>query len=435
VAGCSDTPVTVIHPYQGTLVESFSEQARTRLRDTYPVTMPVQGRISRIGLEKGDRVTKGDTLVDFDQAPLRYEVQRARAAVRSLQAEIEVKDDHRLENTVLVEARATIRATEEALKAADEQVAAEKARMQRAEKHFQRMKKLAEQGAIPDSKMDDATLTMETTLIEYKRQQFYRAALNAILVAVKLGPDYVERYLGREQIERKVLVGKLEEQRAVLAAAQHKLDLARITAPVSGEVLEKYTQGDATYAAGTRLLLIGNVDELEAMSEVLTEDALRIKPGSAVRLKPSAHAKIIPGRVRRIDPAGFTKRSSLGVEQQRVMVYITFDEPPPGLGVGFQLQARFITGSKDDALIVPRYSVLQRPDGNVYVQKIVDREITEQDVTTGLQNDMEIEIISGLASADRIVGRPDAETPEGTHVEPVTARSTHRDHPGSSDGS
>jgi HlyD family secretion protein len=419
--GCGGLPVDVVSPRKGEIRESFTEPARTRLDTKYPISMPVDGRIGRIKLKPKDPVKKNELLAHYDLVPFKQSVKEARSKVAELKAEIVVKDDNRLEGTALVEAKSAIDAATEALKASKEQVAAERARWKRQDKELRRMTKLLSGQAIPQSKMDDVNLAAETALIDLKQQQFYLAAMKAIVLAVNLGPVYVNRYLDRKKLERHVLVQQLSQAQARLVLAEHDLKLTAVRSPIDGIVLEKYQQGDRTLSAGTQLLLIGNLKELEVVADVLTQDALRIRTGSDVKLEPSVGSKAIPGKVKRIEPAGFTKLSSLGVEQQRVKVIVSLGDEPRGLGVGYRVQARFYVGSKSDALIVSRSSVMQAPDGTYYVLKVDGGKLKKQPVKLGLRSDLELEILSGLTDKDLIVARPDTTLEEGMRVDPIKA--------------
>jgi len=133
-------------------------------------------------------------------------------------------------------------------------------------------------------------------------------------------------------------------------------------------------------------------------------------------MQPAARRAAIWGKVKRIEPAGFTKLSSLGVEQQRVNVIVSLPPQHEGLGVGYRVQAQFFTGAKSNALIVPRYGVLQAPDRSFYVLKVVDGKMRKQAVTIGLRSDLELEITSGLSENDLIVARPDTTMKEGAKV-------------------
>ncbi|NQT85557.1 HlyD family efflux transporter periplasmic adaptor subunit, partial [bacterium] len=418
--GCDrGAKVDVLTARRGALVESFVEPAKTRLARTYPVTMPVAGRIARIELEPGDAVKKGQTLVAFDALPLEQALAEARAAVSELEAEMVVKKDNSLEETAAKETQASVVAADESLKAYDAQLEAEKARSDHASGKLERKKTLAEKKVIGADELDDFILAAETALIELRKQQFYRAALKAFIVAVNLGPRAIEQYIGKKGLEYDVLVHKLAQAKARLARAEHDLGLARIVSPIDGVVLERHEQGDRSLPAGQRLLLVGNLDALDVVADVLTQDVLRLREGSDVSLQAAVGREPIAGKVARIEPAGFTKLSSLGVEQQRVNVIISLEGGRGNLGVGYRLQARFTTGAKADALIVPRYSVLQAPDRAFYVLKAADGVIAKQTVAIGLRSDLELEILSGLGESDPIIARPDATMKEGMRVKPV----------------
>lgn len=411
--------VETIAPRRGPIEESFVEPARTRLAKTYPITMPVDGRIARIELEPGDQVKAGDVLAKIDLLPFEQAVAEAEAALTELGAEIKVKEDNRLEEITAEGADHSVEAAGEALKASDEEVAAQKARRDRAAKDLKRKKELAAKKVIAEDELDDAALADETALIELRKQEFNRAALNAMVVTVGLYPKAVRQWVAKKGLEKAVLTHKHAQAKARLALANHRLQLAKIVSPITGVVLARHEQGDRPLNAGAPLLLLGNLDQLEVEADVLTQDALRLRDGSEVRLEPAAGIGPIPGKLKRIEPAGFTKLSSLGVEQQRVKVIVSLDGKHDGLGVGYRLRARFLTGSKPDALIVARFSVLQAPDRSFYALKVVDGKLVRQPVDIGLRSDLELEVTKGLSPTDRIVARPDATMKDGMKVKVV----------------
>jgi HlyD family secretion protein len=80
---------------------------------------------------------------------------------------------------------------------------------------------------------------------------------------------------------------------------------------------------------------------------------------------------VLSGRVRRIEPAAFTKISTLGVEEQRVNVLIDVLSPREqwaGLGDGYQVDTRITVFTRDDIDIVPAGALFRRGDNwSVYV--------------------------------------------------------------------
>ena len=423
LSGCGGkVEVEGIHPRKGGIQESFTEPARTRLAKTYPIAMPVAGRVERIDLEPGDPVKKGQVLAKYDLVPFQSALAEAQAAVRELESQIVVKEDNRLEDTMLSETRATVKAASESVNASAKQTEAERVNAEHAQRNLARIRKLAAEKTVPESELDDAQLTADTADISLKRQEFYHAALNAMTVAVNLGPSFVEKYVLRKGLERETLVQQVSEAKARLAKAQHDLELADIRSPIDGVVLERHEQGDRTVAVGELLLVVGNLDELEVLADILTQDALRLHVGSEVGLEPALGVEPIPGKVKRIEPQGFTKLSSLGVEQQRVAVIVSLERRRDGLGVGYRVQARFLTGSKADTLIVPRFTVLQAPDRSFYVFKIAGGRLKKQPVTIGLRSDLELEVTDGLSPADTIVAEPDTTMKDGMGVSVTRVR-------------
>jgi len=417
ICGCdARREVEAIKPERETIRESFGEPAKTRLDKTYRVSMPISGRIDRVEFEPGDTVKKGQTLAAFDRAPLEHAVAEAEASVAELKANIKVKEDNRLEEHLRVEAEASLQAFLEALKAADAQVEAEKVQSDYAQIERRRTEELARDDTVSRSSLDDARMRAMTALSNLREQEFMRAALRALLVAVRLGPQAVSDYLSKKALEREVLAHQLAQAQARLARARHDLALARIESPIDGVVLERYELGDRTLSAGHELLLLGDLSQLEVVADVLTQDALRLERGSEVSLQPAADREPLAGRVKRIEPAGFTKLSSLGVEQQRVNVIVRFVEPPKNLGVGYRLEARFFVRAKEDALVVPRYSVMQAPDRSFYVMKVENGRLKKQTVQVGLRNDLKLEIEEGLSQEDTIVSAPDATMQTGDKV-------------------
>ena len=169
--------------------------------------------------------------------------------------------------------------------------------------------------------------------------------------------------------------------------------------------------------AGEKLLSLGRSQDLEAMSEVLTQDALRLRIGTPVQLYPGPGRPPHLAHVSRIEPRGFTKLSSLGVEQKRVRVLMQLDKVPPNLGAGYRLEAEFVVGKHPQVLALPRPALLQKPDGSFYVFKVVAGHLKEQTVELGVSEDLRVSIRSGLAEGDTVVAAPESGLKDGDEVQ------------------
>ena len=105
--------------------------------------------------------------------------------------------------------------------------------------------------------------------------------------------------------------------------------------------------------------------DLEVEIDVLSRDAVKIHPGDPVLLEHWGGDAPLNGRVRVVEPSGFTKISTLGVEEQRVWVIVDFVDPPEKrhtLGDGFRVEARIVIDEAHDVLKIPTSALFRAGD-------------------------------------------------------------------------
>ena len=184
---------------------------------------------------------------------------------------------------------------------------------------------------------------------------------------------------------------------------------------------------EGTVAPGTPLLEIGDTAQLEIVAELLTADALRAAPGSEVRIGHWGGAGDLAGRVRRVEPSGFTKISALGVEEQRVNVRIDIVSPRErwqALGDGFRVGVAILTHRVDDALRVPVSAVFPLPpEGNGaspgFAVFTVDGDRARlRPVQLGGRNPRHAWITDGLDAGAEVVIYPPQAVVDGVRVKP-----------------
>lgn len=410
--------IDVVSPTRGEIRESFREPGMTRLENDWTIAAQVSGRIGRIQFEPGDRVTQGQVLAEYDLEPFDQAVAEAEATLRELEASVAVLDDDAIEKTSISEAERSADSLAESVRSAEARVKSAERRVEHAARDLGRVRELFDAGTLARSVFDDAQFEFDTAELTLRQAKADLAAARANLASTELSPTRLRQQLDKEKLARREILARFEQAQARLQRLRHDRDLAKLVSPIDGVVLERYDRGEKPVAAGTPLLKIGNPAEIEAVVDVLSQDALRLIPGGAVELESAVDGLKIAGRVKRVEPQGFTKFSSLGVEQQRVNVVVEIDDPPPTLGVGFRLYGRFFTGEKSDALIVPRFAVLQAPDASYYVFVVEGGRLAKRTVEIGLRSDLEVEIVSGLSEKDVVVRTPDSTLEEGLAVRP-----------------
>jgi HlyD family secretion protein len=198
-----------------------------------------------------------------------------------------------------------------------------------------------------------------------------------------------------------------------------------VRAPAGGRVLRVPERSERIVAAGTPLLEIGDPASLEVVVDVLSSDGAMIHPGDRVRLAEwggtdgGEHSTSLAGRVREIEPAGFTKISALGVEEQRVNVIVDLDTVPRGIGDGFRVDASIVVWSAPDVIVVPRSALLQangenRTGWTAFVVKA--GRVESRAVRIGHVGGAAAEVLAGIGTGEEVVVFPSDQVKAGVRV-------------------
>lgn len=417
------TPVEAAPAQFGPIREFIEEEGRTRLPRTYQVTMPFNGRIEPITAREGAPVKAGQVVARVVPADLELKVAAAKAAVDRSEAAVRENDDTSLESTSLEQVLRYVQSMDSTVEAAEEQVKAADAKRDLANKTWKRMRALYETRTTDEQEYNRAEVSKIEADVAYQRDVLLLSALKSLQVATGLGPTLVRQYIERKQLKHDVLLQERAEAEARLKEAQRDRRRGEMASPIDGTVLERFETNERQVTAGTVLLTIGQLDDLEIEADVLSQDAVRVKPGQLAEIYGAAIGQEpVGGQVDRIYPAGFTKTSSLGVEQQRVKVVLTFAgqaleqlRSRHDLGVGYRVQVRIFTDEQSRALVVPR-SALFRGPGNWQVFVVRDGRARLVAVGVGLMNDDIVEVREGLTENEPVVLAPETNLSDGTRV-------------------
>jgi HlyD family secretion protein len=304
---------------RGPLTVTVDDLGETRVTDLFVVSAPVTGELLRVPLKPGDRVVARSTILGHVQ-PLAPAPLDARSVAQS---------------------EANVRALTAQLAAANARVAEAQADLRLAEREHARIETLAGRGFVSQANAD--------------RMRMARERARAAVVEARRGAEAAGHSLEAARAAL-ILPGSRSGGRGAVA----------VTSPVSGYVLRVPQESERVVVAGTPLVEIGDPDRLEIVTDLLSADAVRVRPGAPVMIEDWGGERPLRGRVRLVEPFGFTKISALGVEEQRVNVVIDFAEPREALarlGHGYRATLRIATWSAPDVLRVP-ISALFRAQGH-----------------------------------------------------------------------
>jgi HlyD family secretion protein len=153
--------------------------------------------------------------------------------------------------------------------------------------------------------------------------------------------------------------------------------------------------------------------------DLISSDAVKVKVGDKVIVSGWGGAEDLIGKVRRVEPSGFTKVSALGIEEQRVNVIIDFDGAPDarkGLAHGFRVDAKIVIWRGEDILTVP-LGALFRIGRNWAVFKVRDGVAHTTQVQIGRNGAFDAELLGGLEAGDTVVLHPSDRVEDGVRVE------------------
>ncbi len=371
----SPLPVDVAAVERGDLEVTVDEEGETRVRERYVLAAPTTGRLLRIVLEEGDEIAEAGLVARIEAVPLDP---RDRAAAEA-----------RLESA---EARLSAARAKEAM--------AEATRAQ-AVRSERRSASLREAGTLSEEGFEQAQLSrvQADRDVEAAREAAHAAehemdAARAALIDAwgSAAPD--------------------EESRSLCADTP----CVEVRSPVAGRVLRVREESERIVAAGTPLVEIGDPSDLEVVVDVLSTDAVRIRPGAPVRIVDWGGAASLAGRVRRVEPSAFTKVSALGVEEQRVNVVADLDAPAAGLGDGFRVEARIQVWQGRDLLLVPA-SALFRTGGAWSVFVVEDGVARLREVEVGERGTTGAEVRGSLDEGELVILHPSDRLADGARID------------------
>jgi len=214
---------------------------------------------------------------------------------------------------------------------------------------------------------------------------------------------------------------ELEQARVALrnfSAVRSQGNAVAVSSPVNGAVFRIYHESEGAVNIGAPLMDLGDPKNLEVRVEVLSSDAVKIRQGTHVLFKRWGNDEPLTGSVRLVEPAGFTKISSLGVEEQRVLVIVDITSPPEQwsvLGDGFRMEAHFTIWEDDNVLQIPASALFRAgKDWAVFVEH--DGKARKRVIEIGQRNGLTAQIISGLKENEKVIVYPDDTISEGTKI-------------------
>jgi HlyD family secretion protein len=238
------TPVELAAVSRGLVQVYVEEDGKTRLRDRYTISAPLAGRLQRIKLKPGDVAPAGQPI-----------------------AVIEPADPELLDPRALAQAEARVKAAQVALDNSGTTIESTKAALELAEIEYARAVDLHNRNALAKSELDAKVMQRRTKTAEYR--------------AAKFAED-----IAKFELEL-ALAALVRTRPAAADTEQHaRFEIRPPPLPGSGRVfhvLRVLQESAAVVTPGTPLLELGDMSDLEIEIDVLSNDAVKVRPGTSRR--------------------------------------------------------------------------------------------------------------------------------------------------------
>jgi HlyD family secretion protein len=355
---------------RGSLTVRVSEEGKTRVRNRYVIAAPVSGRMRRVSLKPGDEVKAGETILTAIE-PVAAPLLDPRARIQA-EAVVEMREASRRQSAQSLEALR------------------ESAKI--AEQDRDRYRAMKDAGSASQLERDRAEGTALVRAAEVRAAEF----------------------------SLQVIEYELAQARAALERPENTPagDWVEVRSPVSGRVLKVMQESEMVVTPGVQILEVGDPADIEIEAEILSRDAVSMKPGDPVSVEQWGNDEPLNARVRRVEPAAFTKISALGVEEQRVIVLSDLVDPPEAaksLGDRYRVEVRVAVWHDDDVRIVPAGALFR--EGNAWKTFVYrDGKARLLEVNAGRTDGRFTQILSGLDEGDEVLLHPPDTVKDGTSV-------------------
>jgi len=348
---------------KGSMQVTVDEQGETRSHDRFVVTAPVAGRLSRIELHDGDAVQENQVVAQIAPLPLsvreRNEQTERIAAAQSQQREAEELVRHAVED------------------------------LAQAKRESKRVERLVKDGFMSAQAAEQARNAESTIANEVEAARFRAKSAAAEVRLAKSG---------------------------LIDARGGEGALFKVRSPVAGRILRIQDPSERVVLPGAPLLTVGDLSKLEVVIELLSSEAVKVKPGMPVILDGWGGSQQLKAKVQRVEPYAFTKVSALGIEEKRTNVVADFVDSPQALGDGYRVNAHIVVWAADQVNKVPASALFRCAEA--WCAFVVENGRAKRRVVNiGQRNAQEAEVLDGLKPGDTVIRHPANQIEEGARVQ------------------
>lgn len=233
-----------------------------------------------------------------------------------------------------------------------------------------------------------------------------KSNLDRMRMLVDQGAVSQQQYDG-SLTQLKVAESQVQQIKAAINLIETQRQNATITSPIAGIVIARTAEVGVMAMPSSPLFVIAEAGPLELQVNVPEQELSHLKVGAPVRVESAAFpGESFAGKIREVSPA---------VDPQTRQIKAKIDLGSDGpLKVGMFVRATISTGSRE-SLLLPT-SAIQTDGAQTFVYLDEDGKAKRTPVVTGIRQDANVEILSGLSIGDPVVVEGGAFLKDGVSI-------------------
>ncbi|QXM05209.1 efflux RND transporter periplasmic adaptor subunit [Crassaminicella indica] len=343
--------------------------------DKREIVSDVEEKIEKMLVEKGQKVEKGQVLMELEKTDILYKIKEAQASLSIAENDLEQ-----------LKAELEIELSNAEIKYKD------------AKDNYEKNKQLYEANALSKSELDDSKNNLDEMYNQYA------------LVKKKIGDRENTGEIAKKK--KQIKLAKLQ-----LEKANEDLKKYTIKSPITGTIVDMKISESGIIENHVPLMYIQDVDHLEIVTDVNEYDASKIKIGDSVKITGDAfEGKEYKGKVEYVGPFAKTVQTGRGKENV-VEIKVAIEDIDSYLKPGFSAKMDILTESKKDTYVLPYEAIYTKKNGDKVIFIVRNGKVKEQKIETGIESDLEIEVIGKeLKEKDRVIMNPTENIKDGIEV-------------------
>lgn len=353
-----EVPIRAELATRGPIASTITTNGKIEPLDNFEAHAAAPSTVKRVLVHEGDRVKRGQLLLQLDDAEARAQAAKAQAQLKASEADLQAVKSGGTHEEVLTTGSDLVKG---------------RAERDAAQRNRDAMRRLQERGAASPAEVDAAQARLQTAQAQL-----------SVLEQKAGGGRYSKSEVARVHAQA-------DEAEAAYQAAQEFLRNANVTAPRDGIVYSLPARTGAFVNTGDLLVQLADLHTVQVRAFVDEPDIGRLATDQQVNITWEGQpGRTWEGKVTRVP-------STVLVHGTRTVGEVTCAVNNQDLKLlpNINVNVTITTARRDHTLLVPREAVHQH-DSKKFVYEVIKGELRRRYVDTGVSDLTRIEITSGL---------------------------------------